>query len=128
MHETYYGSTQPHSIRAGYSTTKTMCASLFGIAKQQGWANTSAPIAGQGISTRSCNTNADCSKVLTMTGQSNPSNPQFSYDAIGTACLDTLNDYIGAKNPEGLSTEQFKDKYFYGPRLRRHPSSPHPPL
>jgi CubicO group peptidase (beta-lactamase class C family) len=112
VHETYYGSTQPSSIRAGFSTTKSMCASLFGIAKQQGWANTADKIAPTG--SRQCNSDADFSKVLTMTGQSsNLDNPRFRYDAVGTACLDTLNDFIGAKNPEGLSTEAFKNKYWH---------------
>ena len=30
----------------------------------------------------------------------------------GLACLDTLADFIGENNPEGLSGRQWKDKYY----------------
>lgn len=70
VHEQYYNNWQQDSIRAAFSTTKSMCASLYGIAVQQGWANVSTPIAGQGISTRDCNPASTFANVLTMTGRS----------------------------------------------------------
>jgi CubicO group peptidase (beta-lactamase class C family) len=115
VHETYYGNTQATSTRAGWSTTKSMCASLYGVAVQQGWAPqpVSNFVANKGFGTRQCNVAANFQNVLTMTGtSSNIDEPRFSYDTLGTQCLDTINDYIGSNNPEGLTTPAWKDKYW----------------
>jgi CubicO group peptidase (beta-lactamase class C family) len=111
VHETYYRNGGESSIRAGFSTTKTMCASLYGIAVEQGWASVTDRIANKNANTRQCDRTASFSNVLDMTGQSS-SGTGFSYDAIGDACLDTLQDFISANNPEGLSTRAWKDKHW----------------
>jgi hypothetical protein len=113
VHETYYRGTGISSTRAGWSTTKSMCASLYGVAKQQGFANTTLPLADTGVNKLNCNQASDFSNVLTMTGtSSNINNPRFSYDTLGNQCLDTLQDYIGRYNPEGLSIDEWKDRYW----------------
>ena len=83
------------------------------VPPSQGFANTSTPIAGQGIDKLSCNQQADFGNVLTMTGTSNDlTNPRYSYDTLGNQCLDTLQEYIAAHNPEGLTIDQWKDKHW----------------
>lgn len=37
----------------------------------------------------------------------------FAYDVDGTNCLDTINDFIKTKNPEGLSTPDFMNKHWH---------------
>ena len=42
--------------------------------------------------------------VLTMTGRSaDLGSPTFQYDASGTACLDTVADFLAENNPQGLA-------------------------
>jgi len=101
------------SMRAGWSTTKSHCSSLFAIATQQGWANASDLVRNRNDDTRDCNEDAAFRNVLTMTGESrNIDNPQFSYDTDGTLCLDTLSDFIEENNPYRLSAEEFKDRFW----------------
>ena len=45
-----------------------MCASLYGVAVNQGWAATVDKVANKNADTRRCNVAADFSHVLTMTG------------------------------------------------------------
>jgi hypothetical protein len=111
--EQYYDLWNQNSTRAGWSTTKSHCSSLYGIARQQGWANTSDLITDRNTDARNCNPNARFSHALTMTGESrNIDQPQFSYDTDGTQCLDTLSDFVDENNRGGLSTEDFKDRYW----------------
>merc|ERR1719502_1563154 len=46
-----------------------------------------------------------------MTGES-ASLTGFRYDAGGTACLDTIQDFISTNNPDGLSTRAWKDRFW----------------
>jgi len=113
VYEKYYNGWSEQRIKQGYSTTKSHCSSLYGIATQQGWANASQLVRTRNSGTRECNPDATFNHVLTMTGEStNINNPQFLYDTDGTRCLDNLQDFIHQNNPEGLTTEQFKDRYW----------------
>jgi CubicO group peptidase (beta-lactamase class C family) len=48
-----------------------------------------------------------------MTGRSSDlSDPQWQYDELGTACLDTIVDFIRENNPDGLTATQWKDLYW----------------
>ena len=90
-----------------------MCAGRFGIAVEQGWASVDDLVANSVQNPRQCTLNAKMQNVLTMSGTSvDMSHPTFSYDALGTECLNTLNDYLHECNPEGLSTPAWKDKYW----------------
>lgn len=122
MFATYVdGTWKQDSIRAGWSTTKSLCAELYGVAVQQGFAGIREKIANKNANTRQCNVAADYENVLTMTGESSDiSNPSYSYDTLGTNCLDTLQDFISANNPEGLTTRQWKDKHWQGPLGMEH--------
>jgi CubicO group peptidase (beta-lactamase class C family) len=113
VHETYRRGHTESSLHAGWSTTKSLCASLYGVAVQQGWADVDDRVADRNSGTRQCNPDATFRHVLAMTGQSNNiDNPQFDYDASGLACLDTLADFIAENNPEGLTGRAWKDKYY----------------
>lgn len=113
VHETYRRGHTESSLHAGWSTTKSLCASLYGVAVQQGWANVDDLVRERNSGTRECNADASFSHVLAMTGQSaNIDNPVFNYDASGLACLDTLADFIEENNPEGLTGREWKDKYY----------------
>jgi hypothetical protein len=83
------------------------------VAVQQGWASPDMLVREHNEGTRLCNADASLRNVLTMTGQPpDLSEPTFIYDASGLACLDALKDFIGQNNPEGLSSLEWKDKYF----------------
>ena len=85
VHERYMGSGTVEGIRSAWSVTKSMCASLFGIAEAQGWANTNDLVRERNAGTRLCNTEAQFRHVLTMTGTSpNIEAPRYSYDTLGT--------------------------------------------
>lgn len=34
-------------------------------------------------------------------------------DTFGTQCLDAIHDFIGENNPDGLSSEAWKQKYWH---------------
>lgn len=112
--EEYYRGWNERSVQAGWSTTKSLCASLYGVAVQQGWASVDDRVADRNSNTRLCNRDATFKNVLTMTGESRDiNNPRYSYDTLGTNCLDTLQDTIRQNNPDGLSsTPEWKDKYY----------------
>jgi hypothetical protein len=113
VYENYRQGWTESSIRNGASSTKTACAALYGIATEQGWASPNDRVRDRNSGTRDCNRNATFGNVLTMTGESNNiDNPTFNYDASGRACLDTIADFIGENNPEGLTQEAWKDKYW----------------
>jgi len=47
-----------------------------------------------------------------MTGTSKDiADPVYTYDTLGTNCLDTLQEFITQNNPEGLGATEWKDKY-----------------
>lgn len=113
VHETYRGGWDETSTREGFSTTKSQCSSLYGIARQQGWANPSDRISSRNKGVRNCNPEATFKNALSMTGTSpNLNHPRFSYDTLGTSCLDSLSDFIEDNNPDGLSANDWKDKYW----------------
>lgn len=113
VYEKYRGSGGTNVRRQAYSCTKSMCGSLYGIAVEQGWANVNDKVADRNIGTRQCNSNAEFRHVLTMTGRSsNINNPKFDYDTLGTACLDTISDFIAKNNDLGLSTYAWKEKFY----------------
>ena len=114
VYENYHGRGSVTYASNGFSSTKSSCAALYGIAMEQGWADPSDKVADKNSKTRQCNDDATFQNVLTMTGRSsNLDNPRFSYDTFGTSCLDALHDFIGENNPDGLSTEAWKDKYWH---------------
>ena len=119
--EEYYGDFKQDSVREVMSLTKSMCATLFGIAEAQGWASIYDKVHDSIENGRQCNVDATFENVLTMTGTSvNLTAPTFSYDALGNECLDSLNDYIKERNPEGLATPVWKQKYFHEPLGLEH--------
>ena len=100
VYEHYRKGHTPSSLNAAFSTTKSLCASLYGVAVHQGWADPAELVRDRNEGTRQCNADTSFRHVLTMTGQSEDlSNPSFSYDASGLACLDTLADFIDQNNP-----------------------------
>lgn len=123
VHETYRGGWSESSTREGFSTTKSQCSSLYGIARQQGWANPDELIAtrNQKSGTRQCNTQATFANALSMTGTSpNINSPRFSYDTLGTSCLDSLSDFIQENNPEKESANAWKDRNWQTPLGLEH--------
>ena len=108
VHERYMGSGTEDGIRSSWSATKSMCASLYGIAVQEGWADVNDKVGDRNEGTRLCNADAEFRHVLTMTGTSpDIQSPQYSYDTLGTNCLDTLQDFIMQNNPDGLTTSDW---------------------
>jgi len=99
-----------------YSHTKSLCASVFGVAVGQGWASPKDKLIERDWNTRQCNREAQFENVLTMTGQSaDLQNPTFLYDSSGLDCLDTIQDFIRQNNKEGLSAAAWKDKFWAEP-------------
>jgi CubicO group peptidase (beta-lactamase class C family) len=114
VHERYMGSGTVEGIRSAWSVTKSMCASLFGIAEAQGWANTNDLVRERNAGTRLCNTEAQFRHVLTMTGTSpNIEAPRYSYDTLGTNCLDTLSDFISQNNPSGVGSGDWMERQYF---------------
>eukprot|EP00756_Hemistasia_phaeocysticola_P011458 Hpha_TRINITY_DN15122_c1_g16::TRINITY_DN15122_c1_g16_i1::g.129603::m.129603 len=121
VHETYRGGWSESSTREGYSTTKTQCSSLFGIARQQGWADPNELISSRNSGTRNCNKQATFKNALTMTGTSpDINNPRFSYDTLGTSCLDSLSDFLQENNPAKTSADDWKDRNWQTPLGLEH--------
>jgi CubicO group peptidase (beta-lactamase class C family) len=116
VEETYrLGHTQ-NSTMSGFSTTKSQCSSLYGIAREEGWADPMEPIAARNADTRQCNPSAEFRHSLSMTGESDDlAQPEWEYDTAGRRCLDTLSDFIEENNPEGVSAEEWKDRKWTGP-------------
>jgi CubicO group peptidase (beta-lactamase class C family) len=52
VQETYRGNGGVDSISEGYSTTKSQCSSLFGIAREQGWADPMDAVSSRNSGTR----------------------------------------------------------------------------
>jgi len=120
VHEEYYDRWDVNDTRAGWSTTKSHCSSLYGMAHQQGWADHDELVRDR-TDYRNCNRDATFKHVLTMTGESsNINNPSFSYDTDGTNCLDTLSDFIDDNNPNRTSTETWKDNNWQEPLGMEH--------
>jgi len=116
VYESYYDNWSETRARDGWSTTKSHCSSLFGVATEQGWADPLELVASRNDDTRNCNSRASFQHVLTMTGESsNINDPSFSYDTTGTGCLDTLSDFVDQNNPGSLRVETFKDLYWQNP-------------
>lgn len=114
VYERYRGSGGVNVRRDAWSCTKSMCGSLYGIAVEQGWADVSDRIADRNSGTRQCNNDARFEHALTMTGtSSNINNPRFSYDTFGTACLDSLSDFIDQNNPERLTANNWKNRFWH---------------
>lgn len=79
VYENYHGRGAVNYTSNGYSSTKSSCSALYGIATQQGWADPMDKVADRNSNTRQCNSDATFQNVLTMTGRSrNINNPQFS--------------------------------------------------
>jgi len=111
--EEYYDGWNSSRMREGYSTTKSHCSSLYGIARQQGWANTSDLVRNRNEDTRECNPDATFKLVLQMAAEGEDmNNPTFFYDGNGVSCLDVLSDFIQQNNPEGLTTYEFAQRYW----------------
>jgi len=55
VHETYRRGHQPSSLFGAWSATKSLCASLYGVAVQQGWANATDMVRERNSNTRQCN-------------------------------------------------------------------------
>ena len=95
VHGTYRRGHTESSLHAGWSTTKTLCAGLYGVAVEQGWADVEDLVRERnGGDTRQCDADATFRTVLSMTARSSPPGSQFDYDASGQSCLDTLADFI----------------------------------
>eukprot|EP00041_Stephanoeca_diplocostata_P015106 m.286268 g.286268 ORF g.286268 m.286268 type:complete len:407 (+) comp19925_c0_seq10:1297-2517(+) len=104
-----------------YSHTKSFCASVFGTAVEQGWASPEERIAQRLKNTRQCNRDASFENVLTMTGQSpNLLWPTFMYDADGSQCLDTIQDFVTGNNPDGIDAVAWKNEHWAKPLGMEH--------
>jgi len=120
VHETIYSGSESKT-NTGFSTTKSMCSSLFGIATEQGWASPEMKVADKVSNGRRCNPDAAFKNVLTMTGTSpDVANPRYKYDTFGTDCLDTLSGFIQENNPDGASASDWKDANFFKPLGMEH--------
>ena len=117
VHEQYYNGWTVSSMREGYSTTKSHCSTLYGIARLQGWANASELVRDRNDGdTRQCNSDATFRHVLWMAAEGEDmDNPAFFYDANGVSCLDVLSDFIELNNPQGLTAEQFAQQFWSTP-------------
>lgn len=114
VHERYMGAGTEAGIRSAWSATKSMCSSMFGIAVEQGWADVMDRVADRNAGTRLCNDEAEFRHVLTMTGTSpDIEAPRYSYDTLGTNCLDTLQDFISQNNPDGVDTVEWMQRYYF---------------
>lgn len=114
VYETYHDGRTIDSIRDGYSITKSMCASLFGIAVEEGWADVAQRIADRDWNTRQCNPDATFQAVLAQVAMSKDLNhPEFTYDYSGILCLDVIEDFIRLNNPLNLtSAVEWKDLHW----------------
>eukprot|EP01048_Picozoa_sp_COSAG05_P015902 COSAG05_NODE_1974_length_3765_cov_19.906983_4_plen_295_part_00 len=113
VYEHYRRGHTESSLYGAWSATKSLCASLYGVAVQQGWANPADQVRERNTDTRMCNANTTFRHVLTMTGTSDPADPQWWYDGNGDVCLDTLADFVDQNNLEGLSGAEWKNKYYW---------------
>eukprot|EP00756_Hemistasia_phaeocysticola_P000614 Hpha_TRINITY_DN10451_c0_g2::TRINITY_DN10451_c0_g2_i1::g.193440::m.193440 len=121
VHETYRGGWTESSTREGFSTTKSQCSSLYGIARQQGWADPNELVSSRNKGTRRCNPEATFKNSLSMTGTSpDINNPRFSYDTLGTSCLDSLSDFIQENNPQRTSADEWKLRNWHEPLGLEH--------
>lgn len=113
VHERYMRGANQDSIQAAFSVTKTMCASLAGIAVEQGFADVKDRMADRIRNTLACNRECTLENVLTMTGESaDLSNPRYRYDTLGTNCLNTISDMLGENNPDNLTASQWMERYY----------------
>jgi CubicO group peptidase (beta-lactamase class C family) len=118
--EEYYGSSVS-ATNTGWSTTKSFCSSMFGVAMAQGWAEHEMKPSEKVKNSRKCNADATFRNVLTMTGTSpDISKPRFAYDTLGTDCYDTLSGFVADNNPDGTNAETWKDKHLFGPLGMEH--------
>ena len=125
VYEKYYGGRDKSTTNTAWSTTKSLCSTMFGIAKEQGWADETMTVQGSVKNTRRCSSGATWQNVLTMTGTSpNIQSPRFSYDLLGTDCYNTISNFIGENNPEGLTTSAWKDKCVTHTHLHHPPAFP----
>ena len=88
VHERYMGSGSVDGIRSAWSATKSMCASMFGIAVEQGWADVNDLVRSRNEGTRQCSADAEFRHVLTMTGTSpDMSSPRYSCKRSHSLCV-----------------------------------------
>jgi CubicO group peptidase (beta-lactamase class C family) len=113
VYERYRRGHTESSTYGAWSATKSLCSSLFGVAVQQGWADPDDLVRDRNSGTRECNAETTFRHVMTMTGFSDPSQPEWVYDGDGDLCLDTLADFVEQNNPEGLSGSEWKEKYYW---------------
>lgn len=122
VYEKYRLNRTKETVSELFSGTKTMCASLFGTAVQQGWASDLFKL-NEHVPTgsRLCNPNATFRNVMTMTGESaDLEHPTFKYDYEGVECLDTIQDFINENNPDKIPTPAWKDKHWAKPLGLEH--------
>ena len=112
VYEHYRRGHSESALFGAWSATKSLCASLFGVAVEQGWADPGQLVRERNVDVRQCNPDTTFRHVLTMTGTSDPADPQWWYDGDGDVCLDTLSDFIDQNNPEGISGAEWKEKYY----------------
>jgi CubicO group peptidase (beta-lactamase class C family) len=77
VYERYRRGHTESSLFGAWSATKSLCASLYGVAVKQGWADASDLVRERNSNTRQCNVDTTFRHVLTMTGTSDPVNPQW---------------------------------------------------
>lgn len=120
VHEQYYGSSES-AVNTGFSTTKSLCSTAFGVATEQKWASPATRVAGSVANRRKCNIDATFKQVLTMTGTSpDITSPRYAYDTLGTDCYDTLSSFIQENNPDGTAAEVWKEKHLFNPLGMEH--------
>ena len=83
-----------------------MCASLYGIAAEQGWADVHDRVA---TTRHAWHATAQFQHVLTMTGTCQH-RASLSPDTLGTNCLDTLQDFIAEQRGH---TSDWMQRYYF---------------
>lgn len=96
VYERYRGAGSETRTQSSFSATKSMCASLAGIAVEQGWLSTEDLVANRTANTLLCSAQAAVKHVLTMSGTSPnlPDDPRYSYDTLGISCLNTIQNIV----------------------------------
>ena len=113
VHERYMGSGSVDGIRSAWSATKSMCASMFGIAVEQGWADVNDLVRSRNEGTRQCSADAEFRHVLTMTGTS----PDMSSPRYSCKCSRSLKE--NSQNSLSVLTEALRRRHA-GLHLSRH--------
>jgi CubicO group peptidase (beta-lactamase class C family) len=94
--ERYTGAGAETRQQSAFSATKSMCASLFGIAQQQGFVDTELLVSEATPNTLLCSAEAQFKHVMTMSGTSPnlPESPRYSVSSTQPPVLRAACDAL----------------------------------